>query len=118
METASGKQCHINNSRSSAYGYDQRIELVGNKGMVLSDNKKINNVRKFSSNGETTSVVEHFFLERYYDAFMNGLSSFASCIKNNTAPEVGFEDGRKALLLAEAAYESLKTHQMISVNYD
>ncbi len=118
METASGKQCHINNSRSSAYGYDQRIELVGNKGMVLSDNKKINNVRKFSSNGETTSVVEHFFLERYYDAFMNGLSSFATCIKNNTAPEVGFEDGRKALLLAEAAYESLKTHQMISVNYD
>ena len=118
METKSGKQCHINNSRSSKYGYDQRIELVGNKGMVLSDNKKINNVKKYSANGENTSTVEHFFLERYHDAFMNGLTSFAACIKNKTMPDVGFEDGRKALLLAEAAYESLKNHQMVNVNYD
>ena len=49
---------------------------------------------------------------------MNGLTSFALCIKNKTMPDVGFEDGRKALLLAEAAYESLKTHQMVNVNYD
>jgi myo-inositol 2-dehydrogenase/D-chiro-inositol 1-dehydrogenase len=118
METESGKQCHINNSRSSKYGYDQRIELVGNKGMVLSDNKKISNVKKYSANGENTSTVEHFFLERYHEAFMNGLTSFSACIENKTIPDVGFEDGRKALLLAEAAYESLKTHQMVNVNYD
>ena len=115
METASGKQCHINNSRSSKYGYDQRIELVGNKGMILSDNKKINNVKKYSSNGENTSTIEHFFLERYHDAFMNGLTSFAACIKNKIKPEVSFEDGRKALLLAEAAYESIETKKFIDV---
>jgi len=38
--TPSGKQCHINNSRTAGYGYDQRVELMGSKGMIISDNRK------------------------------------------------------------------------------
>ena len=34
MRTAEGKQCHINNSRTAVYGYDQRVELLGRPGMV------------------------------------------------------------------------------------
>lgn len=51
METASGKQCHINNSRSASYGYDQRVELFGSKGMVISDNRKPHELKKFSGYG-------------------------------------------------------------------
>ena len=36
LRTASGKQCHINNSRAASNGYDQRVELMGSAGMVLS----------------------------------------------------------------------------------
>jgi myo-inositol 2-dehydrogenase/D-chiro-inositol 1-dehydrogenase len=31
---SSGALCHINNSRRAAYGYDQRVEVFGAKGMV------------------------------------------------------------------------------------
>ena len=40
MKSKSGVLCHINNSRHSSYGYDQRIELFGSKGMIISENKR------------------------------------------------------------------------------
>ena len=34
LETASGKQCSVSNSRRATYGYDQRIEVHGSDGMI------------------------------------------------------------------------------------
>jgi myo-inositol 2-dehydrogenase/D-chiro-inositol 1-dehydrogenase len=45
MRTADGKLCHINNSRRATFGYDQRIELFGSEGMVISDNKKAHELK-------------------------------------------------------------------------
>ena len=39
MKTNSGVLIHINNSRRAVYGYDQRIELFGSRGMIISDNQ-------------------------------------------------------------------------------
>ena len=49
MRTASGMQCHINNSRTAVYGYDQRIELMGTEGMVQSGNRKPHEMRRYSA---------------------------------------------------------------------
>jgi myo-inositol 2-dehydrogenase/D-chiro-inositol 1-dehydrogenase len=117
METISGKQCHINNSRSATYGYDQRVELFGSKGMTISDNRKPHEVRKF-----TTEFVDqqepylNFFIERYQEAYMNEITAFAEVVLNNSQPSVDFEDGRKALVLAETAYKSIKSGRIESVN--
>ena len=117
METVSGKQCHINNSRSATYGYDQRVELFGSKGMTISDNRKPHEVRKF-----TTEFVDqqepylNFFIERYQEAYMNEITAFAEVVLNNSQPSVDFEDGRKALVLAETAYKSIKSGRIESVN--
>ena len=40
LETATGKQCVISNSRRATYGYDQRIEVHGSKGMVAAENQR------------------------------------------------------------------------------
>ena len=116
MRTASGKQCHINNSRTAVYGYDQRIELLGANGMVQSGNRKPHEMRRFS--GQATEVAEpflHFFIERYREAFMAEISAFVDAVEQRSEPEVGFEDGRKALILAEAAYRSLAEGRMVRV---
>ncbi len=116
MRTADGKQCHINNSRAAVYGYDQRIELLGTKGMLLSDNRKPQEMKRFTA--EQTEVAApylHFFIERYQEAFMAEISAFVDSIEHGTAPEVGFEDGRKALLLAEAAYRSIAEKRVVRV---
>ncbi len=116
MRTADGKQCHINNSRTAVYGYDQRVELLGTTGMVVSDNRKPHEMRRHSAN-ETDAAAPYlnFFIERYHEAFMAEIASFVSCIQTGTTPEVTFEDGRRALILAEAAYRSIAEKRMVRV---
>ncbi|MGF1563091.1 MAG: inositol 2-dehydrogenase [Geminicoccaceae bacterium] len=116
MRTADGKQCHINNSRTAVYGYDQRVELLGSQGMLLSDNRKPHELRRFNAEqSEASAPYQYFFIERYHEAFMAELASFVAHIKDGTPPEVGFEDGRRALVLAEAAYRSLAERRVVRV---
>ena len=117
MRTADGKQCLINNSRSAVYGYDQRIELLGSKGMLQSCNRRPHETRKFTTS--QTGIAQpylYFFIERYAESFMAEISAFADAIENGSEPEVGFEDGRMALILAEAAYVSIAEKRLVRVS--
>jgi len=117
MRTADGKQCHINNSRTAVYGYDQRVELLGTKGMVQSGNRRNDEIRRYSATAsEVASAYQFFFIERYAEAFMAELSAFIAAVESRTAPEVGFNDGRKALILAEAAYRSIAESRLVHVD--
>ncbi|MDB4830378.1 inositol 2-dehydrogenase [Paracoccaceae bacterium] len=116
MRTADGKQCQINNSRTAVYGYDQRLELLGSTGMLISDNRKRYELRRYSAQeSETSQPYLHFFLERYHEAFMAEIAAFVEAVKNHKPAEVGFEDGRQALLLAEAAYLSIFEKRLVQV---
>lgn len=116
MRTASGKQCHINNSRTAVYGYDQRVELMGSRGMVMSDNRKPHEMRRYGkAETEAAEPYLHFFIERYREAFMAELGAFVSAVSEGRTPEVGFEDGRRALILAEAAYRSVAEGRVVRV---
>ena len=119
MKSKNGVLCHINNSRHSNYGYDQRVELFGNMGMLISDNQTPTSVRKY--NNETTDSKDpilNFFIERYDLAYKNQLENFVNCIIDKKPTTVNFEDGRKALIIANAAYESLATGKSIKIKYD
>ena len=117
MRTASGRMCHINNSRSAVYGYDQRVELLGSKGMLLSDNRRAHELRRFDAR-ETRrgEPYLYFFIERYAEAFVAELDAFIAAVERGGPCEVGFADGRQALVLAEAAYRSLETGRLVKVS--
>lgn len=118
MRTASGKQCHINNCRAASYGYDQRVELFGSKGMVISDNLTANNLRRYNKvETQAAPPLLDFYLERYQQAYSASLKSFIEAAIHKTPPEVNFEDGQKALALAEAAMVSLRDKRFVSVDY-
>ncbi|MDH3581745.1 MAG: inositol 2-dehydrogenase [Hyphomicrobiales bacterium] len=116
MRTVDGKQCHINNSRTAVYGYDQRVELLGTQGMLISDNRKPHETRKHSKT-ETEAAAPYldFFLDRYEVAFMAEIAAFVASVRTGKPPQVGFEDGRKALILAEAAYKSIAERRVVRV---
>jgi myo-inositol 2-dehydrogenase/D-chiro-inositol 1-dehydrogenase len=117
MTTKSGKQAVITNSRQAAYGYDQRLELFGNKGMVISENRRSTMVTKHLR--DATNVSEpllNFFIERYNDAFNAEIDSFVNAIQNNTVVEVGFDDGRIALLIADAAFKSIAEGRVVHIS--
>jgi myo-inositol 2-dehydrogenase/D-chiro-inositol 1-dehydrogenase len=117
LRTASGKQCHINNSRTAVYGYDQRVELMGSKGMVISDNRKPHEMRRYTATTtETSAPYQFFFLERYNEAFMAEIDGFVDCVEKGAVPLASFEDGHRALVLAEAAYLSMQQGRMVKVS--
>ncbi len=117
MRTASGKQCHINNSRTAVYGYDQRVELMGASGMLISDNRKPHEMRRFSDTMvESSAPYQLFFLERYHEAFMAEIDGFVDCVENGAKPLASFDDGRRALILAEAAYLSMREKRLVQVS--
>ncbi|CAN5268809.1 inositol 2-dehydrogenase [soil metagenome] len=116
LTTKSGKQCHINNSRKAVYGYDQRFEVFGSKGMLLNDNLRASTVRGYTeSQTEIREPLLNFFLERYEAAYRNELDAFIAAVKDKTAMPVTARDGRQALRLADAALESAETGKRVKV---
>ena len=110
MEATSGALIHINNSRRAAYGYDQRIEAFGELGMLQAGNQRPTSVTFSGENAtEAKDPVMHFFIERYTSAYIAEIDHFVDCVEGHNAPNVNFDDGREALRLADAAYESMRT---------
>ncbi len=81
MQTASGKQSHINNCREAVYGYDQRIEVFGSNGMLTQDNLRPTTIRV--TRAEATEAREpllNFFLERYAQAYRSEMEAFIDAL--------------------------------------
>ena len=116
LRMESGALCHINCSRRCAYGYDQRIELFGEKGMLVSENPTVTNVSRFT--GTATSARDrlyHFFIERYAESYVLEIDAFVDAIESGVSPSPSFDDGRRALVLADAAAESAATGRTVRV---
>ncbi len=96
----------INNSRKAVYGYDQRVEIFGSKGMVKIDNNFPNNHQYYSSDGVHSTLPLNFFMERYLEAYSNEMKIFCNAIlKNENLPANGF-DGYISVAIAIAAKKS------------
>jgi len=119
LKSKSGVLIHINNSRRAVYGYDQRVEVFGSKGMVISNNQTPNSLERYTSSSTSSKDLIHFFfIERYQQAYRDQFNSFVETIKTKSKPKVTFEDGRKALIIANAAYDSFENKKTIDINYD
>jgi myo-inositol 2-dehydrogenase/D-chiro-inositol 1-dehydrogenase len=115
LKTASGRMAHINNSRRASYGYDQRVEVHGSAGRLIAGNRTPTTVELADANAVAADKPLHFFLERYADAYRIELNAFLDAVANGTKMPVGAEDGRQALVLADAALESLRTGHPVKV---
>lgn len=116
MRTASGKIAQISNSRRASYGYDQRIEVHGSKGMLRAGNIHETTVEIATGAGFRADPVQNFFLERYAAAYRAELDAFVAALKGKTAPLPSGEDGLKAQILADAATESARSGKPVSVD--
>jgi myo-inositol 2-dehydrogenase/D-chiro-inositol 1-dehydrogenase len=109
MRTASGKLCQISNSRRAAYGYDQRIEVHGSKGMLRAGNIHETTVERATKDGFTGDPVQNFFLERYADAYRLELAAFIAAVSKGKQPSPSGYDGLMAQRLADAATKARAT---------
>ena len=106
LSYADGRIAVIKNSRRAAYGYDQRVELLGAQGLLQAQNMLENTVVKSTDKGVTGAKPTYFFLERYMAAYAAEWASFVDAVTNGTALPVTLSDGIDALAMAEAATRS------------
>lgn len=106
LKTSSGKLCQISCSRRATYGYDQRIEVLGSKGMLRAGNIHQTTVEIATATGFKTDPLLNFFLERYVEAFRAELDHFIDAIEQGKPPSPSLFDGLRAQVLADAASDA------------
>ena len=115
MQTESGRICVITNSRRATYGYDQRMEVHGSKGMLRAGNVHTTTVELATAAGFMGDPVLNFFTERYGQAYANEVTAFIDGIASGTSPRPNGFDGLQAQKLADAATLSWQTGNVIKV---
>ena len=116
MQTRSGKIAVITNSRRATYGYDQRMEVHGSRGMIHAKNVHNTTVEFLSEQGYRADPIQNFFLERYGAAYANELDAFITAVeRGNLDPKPNGNDGLQAQKLADAATQSSKSGQPVKV---
>ena len=106
----------IDNSRQAVYGYDQRVEVFGSKGMIAAENETPNNTTYYTADGVYKEKPLYFFLERYMQSFAAEIRGFISAIENDTDTLVGVEDGLKPVLMGIAAKKSQLEHRPVKLS--
>ncbi len=116
LRTATGKQAVITNSRRATYGYDQRIEVLGAKGMAAAENHGESRVVLADEKGFHAAPLLNFFMTRYIAAYANEIASFVAAVQGNGPMPTTTHDGLMALALAEAALKSVKEGRAVKVS--
>lgn len=116
LQFQNGVIATIDNSREAVYGYDQRVEVFGSKGMVTAANPLTDTVTFSGSEGTRAALPPYFFLERYKAAFLSELQAFFACIQEDTPPPVTGKDGRAPVVMGLAALKSLRENRPVRLS--
>lgn len=109
LKTKSGAVCQISASRRAVYGYDQRIEVFGSKGMVQSLNHGKTNIQIYGAEAISCEPLKNFFTDRYAEAYVNEIDRFVAAFQNTTDDYPNVWDGREALNISMEALKSANT---------
>ena len=105
----------IDNSRKAIYGYDQRVEVFGSKGVVMTSNNTPHTAVVSNANGVHSPLPLFFFIERYAEAYVAEMKEFIECIQQDTAPAVTGIDGRIPVVMAYAAKKSFEENRPVKL---
>ncbi|MFT5046950.1 MAG: myo-inositol 2-dehydrogenase/D-chiro-inositol 1-dehydrogenase [Porticoccaceae bacterium] len=118
LKMPSGCLVHINNCRRCSYGFDQRLEVFGEGGMIQTSNQGDTNlVYSGINHTDAKDPLKHFFLERYDASFFNALDEFQSALNDGRPMYPSADDGKAALAIALACAESRDTGQSVKPCY-
>jgi len=115
IRTKRGRLAQINTTRRAAYGYDQRFEVIGAKGMLQAGNHRPTEVTVSNGTSVSNDLPEHFFLERYRAAYANEMAHFFDAIGSGKPVRTTIDDGVAALVLADAATTSWREQRIVTL---
>lgn len=105
----------IDNSRQAVYGYDQRVEVFGSKGMIMVDNNRPDNHIYYNESGSRGSLPLNFFIDRYAQSYVDEMHAFVISLIENKDVLINGQDGLMAVVVALAANLSLKENRPVTL---
>jgi len=113
----SGAAATINVCRRASYGYDQRVEVLGEKGTLRFENVHPTTVEKWTGDSVSRLDLPHdFFMTRYAQAYVNETRAFCEALSQNKPVTPDGDDGKKALMLAMACDKSLREARPVDLS--
>jgi myo-inositol 2-dehydrogenase / D-chiro-inositol 1-dehydrogenase len=115
LEHEDGCVTAIDNSRRSTYGYDQRVEAFGSRGMAASGNPPAHAGVVLTAEGERSPIMPSHFLDRYAESYERAWQAFADAVREGREPAVGVDDARASLVIGLAAWRSVRENRPVRV---
>ncbi len=106
----------INNSRQAAYGYDQRVELLGSAGAIYTENNYPNTAIISDGHSIRRDLPLYFFIERYTESFVSEMAAFVDAVLHDAPVPVTGHDGRVPVVMALAAQRSFTQHRPVRLS--
>jgi len=103
----------IDNSRKAVFGYDQRVEILGSKGKIATDNRYPNQVVVSGEKSVYTDLPLNFFMQRYTESFALELQLFVQAVLGGKPTPVTGADSRVPVVMALAARKSYDEHRPV-----
>jgi myo-inositol 2-dehydrogenase/D-chiro-inositol 1-dehydrogenase len=113
LKFPSGGMGLVDISRFASFGYDQRCEVFGGKGMLVQHNYQPSNVQFSGESGSSTGRIYHSFPERYAESYVKALDHFVDVIQGKCTAEITKESTLLASEIVEACEQSRKTGQAV-----
>ncbi|NBO67737.1 MAG: inositol 2-dehydrogenase [Actinobacteria bacterium] len=116
LQHANGAITMIDNSRQAVYGYDQRVEVFGSKGLVGSDNPLMTSTISRNESGTQLAKMPYFFLDRYIPSYIAEWNEFMNVATGKIQPVVTGTDGRASLVAGLAAWKSVREGRVVKTS--
>lgn len=113
MKFANGCLCNVFMSRAATYGYDQRCEIFGTKGMISVENEKENACLLSNEDGIQSSKHKYSFPQRFREAFENEINTFVEVVLDGKVWPVTKEDCIAAQRISSTAADSAKAGKIL-----
>lgn len=113
LKFENGLVATIDINRQSAYGYDQRIEVFGDGGMLHAENQYETTVSHATKNGFRRSPIEYSFPTRYREAYREELACFLRCVRGEQEVPITHENVRINHLLADGMELAAREHRVV-----
>eukprot|EP00438_Fugacium_kawagutii_P014785 Skav228774 [mRNA] locus=scaffold589:557855:559690:- [translate_table: standard] len=84
----SGLIAMVDTSRDASYGYDQRIEAFGEKGMLTAKNELTSTIELATADGHVMPSAMYSFPQRYHQAYKSELVEFIELVQAGPESEL------------------------------
>ena len=115
LQYGDGTLLTIENGRSSAFGYDQRVEVFGSKGSIRVDNAYPTTATLSTEESVRRDVPYHFFLDRYKGAYIEELRAFSEAVLDGKPSPLSGKEARMPVVIGLAAKLSLKAGRPVEI---